>query len=102
MTRKLARLSFLLLLAALVVSQPSFSQDKQDKDKKTSNKKNSDVDKIGERDINKRSINFTSLEKEQQLGRELSDQVERQVKLVNDSIVNEYVNRVGQNLVRNS
>src|SRR6185295_12872136 len=65
-------------------------------------KKNSDVDNIGTRDINKRSINFMSLDKEIALGRELSKQVEQESKLLKDPVINEYVNRVGQNLVRNS
>src|SRR5262249_40485707 len=71
MVEKVARLSVVLLLTGLLVSPAGFGQDK-----KTSNKKNSDVDSIGDRDINKRSINFTSLQKEQQLGRELAAEVE--------------------------
>jgi beta-barrel assembly-enhancing protease len=43
-----------------------------------------------------------SLEKEIALGKQLAQQVERQSKLVKDPIVTEYVNRIGQNLVRNS
>src|SRR5579884_1772747 len=97
MIEKLARFSFVLLLIGALGTQSGFSQD----DKK-SNKKNADIDNIGNRDINKHSINFTSLEKEQALGRQLADEIEKQVKLFNDPIVNEYVNRVGQNLVRNS
>src|ERR1051326_3737967 len=65
-------------------------------------KKNSDIENIGSRDINKGSINFISLDKEIALGRELAKQVEQQSKLVTDPVINEYVNRVGQNLVRNS
>jgi len=65
-------------------------------------KKNSDIQNIGTRDINKGSINFISLDKEIALGRELAKQIEQQSKLVTDPIVNEYVNRVGQNIVRNS
>ncbi len=66
--------------------------------------KNSDVDNIGNRNINKGlgNLNFTSLEKEIALGRQLAAEVERQVKLVTDPKVNEFVNRVGQNIVRNS
>jgi predicted Zn-dependent protease len=75
----------------------------KDKDKsKKSKKKNSDVDNIGSRNINKGSINFFSLEKEIQMGRQLAAEIERQVKLLNDPTINEYVNRVGQNIVRNS
>jgi predicted Zn-dependent protease len=97
MLRRVVTLSIVLLVAALVATQSGLAQD----DKK-SNKKNSDIDDIGTRDINKHSINFTSLEKEQALGRQLAAEVEKQVKLFNDPVVNEYVNRVGQNLVRNS
>jgi hypothetical protein len=64
--------------------------------------KNSDIDNIGNRNINKHQINFMSYESEIAMGRQLSAEVEREVKLVDDPMVNEYVNRVGQNLVRNS
>ena len=36
------------------------------------------------------------------LGKQLSEEVARQAKLVDDPIVSEYVNRMGQNLARNS
>jgi predicted Zn-dependent protease len=65
-------------------------------------KKNSDVENIGTRDINKRNINFVSLSKEILLRRELARQVELESRLVKDPVITEYVNRVGQNLVRNS
>ncbi len=64
--------------------------------------KNSDVDEIGSRDINKGSWNMISLEKEIALGKSLAQEIERQVKLLNDPEITEYVSRVGQNLVRNS
>jgi predicted Zn-dependent protease len=46
--------------------------------------------------------NFYSLEKEIALGKQLAQEVERSSKLIDDPVVTEYVNRVGQNLVRNS
>ena len=64
------------------------------------NKKN-DPEEIGDRDIGK-GVNFYSLEKEIALGKQLAQEVEHQSKLVDDPIIAEYVNRVGQNLVRNS
>jgi predicted Zn-dependent protease len=67
-----------------------------------SKKKNSDVDEIGNRNINKGNLNMISIEKEIALGKSLAQEVERSVKLLNDPEINEYVNRVGQNLVRNS
>jgi len=81
------------------------SKDKKTKDKddkKGKKPKNADVDNIGARNINKGSINFYSLDKEIAMGRQLAAEVERQVKLVDDPTINEYVNRVGQNIVRNS
>jgi predicted Zn-dependent protease len=60
-----------------------------------------DVDDIGNRDVSK-GINWFSLEKEIQLGKALAMQVERQSHMVDDPVISEYVNRVGQNLVRNS
>jgi beta-barrel assembly-enhancing protease len=60
-----------------------------------------DVDAIGNRNVG-HGINFYSLEREIALGKQVSAEVERQAKFINDPVVNEYVNRVGQNLVRNS
>jgi len=69
----------------------------------TVNPKNSkeDVEAIGNRNVGK-GINFYSIEKEIGLGKQLAQEVERSAKLVDDPVVTEYVNRVGQNLVRNS
>ena len=60
-----------------------------------------DVTKIGERGTGS-GINFYSLEAEQALGKELSQQVEGVCKLLNDKQVNDYVNTLGQRLVRSS
>ena len=60
-----------------------------------------DVSKIGERDVGK-GINLYSLESEIALGKQLAQQIEQSAKLVEDPVVNEYVDRVAQNLVRNS
>src|SRR6266849_1503230 len=71
--------------------------------KDTVNPKNSkeDVEAIGNRGVGK-GVNFYSLEKEIALGKGLAQEVERSSKLIDDPIITEYVNRVGQNLVRNS
>jgi predicted Zn-dependent protease len=83
-------------------SQSGKSDNKKQQQEDKNKKKNSDVDNIGNRNINKGSINFISLEKEIQMGRQLAAEIERQVKLIDDPTINEYVNRVGQNIVRNS
>ncbi len=63
--------------------------------------KKKDPDSIGDRDVGK-GVNFYSLEKEIALGKSLAQDVERQARIIDDPIIAEYVNRVGQNLVRNS
>lgn len=60
-----------------------------------------DPDQIGNRDVGK-GFNFYSIEKEIALGKKLAQEIEKQVKLIDNPIVSEYINRVGQNLVRNS
>jgi len=64
-------------------------------------KEKDDTDAIGARHVDQ-GINFYSLEKEIAMGKQLAQEVERQAKIVDDPIVAEYVNRIGQNLVRNS
>jgi predicted Zn-dependent protease len=63
-----------------------------------------DIDAIGNRKVGsgKGLGNWYSLEKEIAMGKEFAAQVEASVKLVQDPVVTEYVNRIGQNLVRNS
>ena len=63
--------------------------------------KKRDPDQIGARDVGK-GINFYSIEKEIALGKQLAEEVRRQSKVLDDPIVSEYINRLGQNLVRNS
>jgi predicted Zn-dependent protease len=63
--------------------------------------KKSDPSQIGKRDIGK-GLNCYSIEKEIAMGKQLAEEVQRQAKLVSDPIITEYINRVGQNLARNS
>jgi len=63
--------------------------------------KKKDPDEIGNRNV-AGGVNFYSIEKEIALGKALAQQVERQAKIIDDPVIAEYVNRVGQNLVRNS
>lgn len=65
---------------------------------------NEDPEMIGKRNINKGIIAKMSgsTEKEVRLGRELAAEVDRQAKFVDDPVITEYVNRVGQNIVLHS
>jgi predicted Zn-dependent protease len=60
-----------------------------------------DPDQIGKRDVGK-GVNFYSIQKEIALGKTMAEDVEREAKLLDDPVITEYVNRIGQNLVRNS
>ncbi len=84
-----ASLSFSLALA-LIAPGRVFAEDPE-----------KDPDQIGNRNVSGK-VNFYSLEKEIALGKQLASEVERQAKIINDPVIAEYVNRVGQNLVRNS
>ena len=84
-----ASLSFSLALA-LTTPGRIFAEDPE-----------KDPDQIGNRNVSGK-VNFYSLEKEIALGKQLASEVERQAKIINDPVIAEYVNRVGQNLVRNS
>jgi len=65
---------------------------------------NEDPNMIGKRNINKGIIAKMSgsIEKEVALGRQLSAQVDRENKFIEDPVITEYVNRVGQNIVLHS
>jgi predicted Zn-dependent protease len=65
---------------------------------------NEDPSMIGKRNINKGIIAKMSgsTEKEVRLGRELAAEVDRQAKFIDDPLITEYVNRVGQNIVLHS
>jgi len=79
----------------------SGSQPVQQQDTVTPKNSKEDVEAIGNRNVGK-GVNLFSLEREISLGKGLAQEVERSSKLIDDPIVTEYVNRVGQNLVRNS
>src|SRR5215218_7275235 len=90
MNRLLAAPLSMLTALALLAPAGSFAKDKK-----------KDPEAIGDRQVDK-GVNFYSLEKEIGLGKQLAQEVERQAKVIDDPIIAEYVNRVGQNLVRNS
>lgn len=62
-----------------------------------------DLNAIGSRNIAGTGAgNWYSLESEIRMGREYAEIVDSQVKLLDDPVVTEFINRLGQNLVRNS
>jgi len=116
-------LSLALLLsvtAAFAVPPQQQNQDdksgQQQKDQKHQDKQSLDDDKfyhgtgindlnaIGSRNVgcNRGLGNWYTLETQVKMGQEFARQVEQTSHLITDPVVNEYVNRLGQNLVRNS
>ena len=63
-----------------------------------------DVDAVGNRNVGcGRGVgNWYTVEGQVARGRVYAQQIESQIKLINDPVITEYVNRIGQNLVRNS
>jgi len=84
-------------------SQSQYPPDKHEKNAPNPSTMNN-LDAIGNRNVgcNTGMGNWYSLDKQVAMGRAYSQQVEHSAKLVSDPLVTEYVNRVGQNLVRNS
>jgi len=62
--------------------------------------KKNDPNEIGNRRVAHRSL--ISEEKEIAAGKEYASQIDKSAKIITDPVVNEYVNRVAQNLARNS
>lgn len=116
-----------LALAPLTVSAQESSSSSADSSKKERSKKDTKADpkptpqtpssgklspkddpsQIGKRNINSGTDKFFgwlggSREAEMKIGRQLAAEVEQQAKLIDDPIVTEYINRVGQNLVLHS
>ncbi len=79
-----------LIAAALILPAPAQSKKKLD-----------DLADIGHRGVGS-GLNFYSMEKEIALGKMLAQQVESTERIMHDPVLNEYVNRVAQNLVRHS
>jgi predicted Zn-dependent protease len=63
--------------------------------------KRKDPDQIGNRNVGE-GVNFYSLEKEIALGKQLAQEVEKEARLVDAPIPAEFLNRLAQNLARNS
>ena len=59
-----------------------------------------DVDAIGNRKVG--GLDWYSTENEIRMGKGYAMELEKSTRLINDPVVTEYINRVGQNLVKNS
>lgn len=62
-----------------------------------------DVDAVGTRNIGGRGIgNWYSTDSEIRMGKSYAMEIEKSAHMVSDPVINEYINRVGQNIVKNS
>jgi predicted Zn-dependent protease len=91
MIERWAKRILILLMVCTISATPLWGQKKDEKD----------INDIGNRDVGK-GMNRYSIEKEIALGKALAQEVERTSKVVNDPVISEYVNRLGQNLVKHS
>ncbi len=80
-------------------SSTSKSEKKKDENKKDESKKDNVYD-IGDRKV--AGFSIISAQKEISIGKQYADQMDRQMKLITDPVVTEYVNRIEQNIARNS
>ena len=62
-----------------------------------------DVSAVGNREIGKRGLgNWYTTDGEIKMGKQYADEIEKSTKFITDPVVVEYVNRIGQNIVKNS
>jgi len=86
----MTRLAAILVFGAVSTHVTAFAGDKK-----------KDPAEIGDRNVSK-GLNFYTWDQETALGKQLSIEVEKQAKIVDDPILSEYINRLGQNLAHNS
>ncbi len=97
--KQLFRKSTALALTGMLVVTPVLAQDKP---KLKPLEEKNDPTLIGKRDINKGSISFYSLDREVALGRQMASEIDRSSPLITDPLINEYINRIAQNIVLHS
>ena len=87
--RKHRRIPLALTVVMVAVSVSAWASDKK-----------KDVDEIGNRRVAHRSM--ISEQKEIAIGKRYATEIDRSARIIKDPVINEYVNRVAQNVARNS
>jgi len=95
------RLTNSLMVLAIAVLLPGYGALASHPPNIHRSKSDANINAIGHRRI-EHGPNFYSFEKEKELGKTLAGEMERFYKFLNDSTVTEYIERVGQNLAKNS
>jgi beta-barrel assembly-enhancing protease len=93
--KRLRAILYSLCLALVLVSVPGYAE-----------RKHGDIENIGNRSVSGRIFgilpNFVSMEKEIALGNQLAAEFEQTARMIEDPVVSEYVDRIGQNIVKHS
>ena len=97
----LLRRGIVLILSAALLAGPPSSAAAASATKRKPKNALEDIDRVGDRNVTG-ILNLFSMRQEVRLGKQFSDRISRQAVLVKDPLVTEFVNRIGQNLVRNS
>lgn len=94
------RMGILLILCLTVGALTTYAQSKKAPVRQLEDKNNPEL--IGQRDINKGNMSFYSLDREIGIGRQLATEVEQSSQIITDPEINEFVNRIAQNIVLHS
>jgi len=93
--KRLRAIRFIACLATVLVSLPGYAE-----------RKHGDVENIGNRSVSGRIFkvlpNFVSMDKEIALGNQIAEEFEQTARLVEDPVITDYVDRIGQNIVKHS
>jgi beta-barrel assembly-enhancing protease len=93
----------MLLSVLIVAAQESHTQAHVGEGHKAKYRAIDDIGAIGTRNMGAKGFgNWYSLEQEIDMGRDYSHKIDNSSKLITDPIVTEYINRIGQRIVRNS
>lgn len=100
---------FISAVCANAQTTPDVDEDSTDATQQKDSVRREDPKKIAKYDVNRighrgigHGFNIYSLKREYQLGENLAATFDRGSKIINDPLLNEYVNRLAQKIVRNS
>ena len=93
-----------VFLAMVLMAGCAFASSKKGDSTRFNGPQINNLEAIGNRNVgcSEGLGNWYSLEKQVAMGKQFAQQVEQESKLITDPVINEYVNRVAQNIVRNS
>lgn len=104
LARSFAALFCTLLLASPALAADNSSSSPEQNVKTYHDGSMRDISAIGNRNVgcNRGITNWYTLDHQIAMGKQYSQEIESSSKLIKDPVITEYINRIGQNLVRNS